>query len=124
MKPDIVQRFEEIERRGLLDEVDPEKRAMWEEYKRRHGGKKEKSTWEKIDPDKAWEGAVGVASNLDEGALGGLGKKAWSAVNAGAYAPLAKVGMEAVDLVTGRNTAPSISDLYKQKYILLCNNNV
>lgn len=33
---DIVARFQEIERRGLLNQVNPEKQALWAEYKRRH----------------------------------------------------------------------------------------
>ena len=33
---DIVAKFQEIERRGLLNQVNPEKQAMWAEYKRRH----------------------------------------------------------------------------------------
>ena len=33
---DIVARFTEIEKRGLLDKVSPEKQALWAEYKNRH----------------------------------------------------------------------------------------
>jgi hypothetical protein len=33
---DVVARFQEIERRGLLNQVNPEKQALWAEYKRRH----------------------------------------------------------------------------------------
>lgn len=33
---DIIARYQEIERRGLLDKLSPEKRAMWGEYKSRH----------------------------------------------------------------------------------------
>lgn len=33
---DKIARYQEIERRGLLDKISPEKRAMWEEYKSRH----------------------------------------------------------------------------------------
>ena len=31
-----IARYQEIERRGLLDKLSTEKRAMWEEYKSRH----------------------------------------------------------------------------------------
>ena len=33
---DIVARYQEIERRGLLDKVSPQRQALWNEYKRRH----------------------------------------------------------------------------------------
>ena len=112
-KNDIIQAYEEAERRGILNKLPQEKQEAWAEYKRRQGKKdkktKEKSTWERIDPDKMWEGAVGVASNLDEGAFFGLGKRAASAAMAAGEYPVDRFAQ-----FLGVKNTPTFEDRYNQ----------
>lgn len=87
---DKIARYEEIERRGLLNKLPPEKQALWAEYKSRQQKQPE------TEPQKDY--TLGRLATFDKGATFGLGRKAGGLLNA-VGAKIADAGYRAGEVV-------------------------
>lgn len=109
-KPEIVERFEEIERRGLLDQVAPEKRAMWEEYKKRYANVDNEKEASKAASRKHLEAdIVGGITTFGDAKYFGIPKRVGGLLNAVGSYPIDRVA-EAM----GAENTPSFSDRYNE----------
>ena len=94
-----IARYEEIERRGLLDKLPPEKQALWAEYKSRQQPQAE--------PEKSY--GLGRIATADSGLTFGLGRKAGGLINAIGSYPVDRIA-EAM----GKENTPSFWDRYHE----------
>lgn len=122
---DKIAKYQEIERRGLLGRLSPEKQQIWAEYKSRHPEIMPQSTntpiaelavddvrSERLQPtfkEKAVENSLGFLSNFDKGATFGFGRKLGGVLNAIGSYPVDRVA-EAM----GVENTPSFSDRYHE----------
>ena len=105
---DKIARYEEIERRGLLDKLPAEKRDAWLEYKRRQQPEDIKvAIQETKQPEKDY--TLGRLATIDSGATFGFGRKLGGLVNALGSYPVDRVA----ELMGVENT-PSFSDRYNE----------
>lgn len=100
---DKIARYEEIERRGLLDKLPIEKQEAWAEYKRRNTQNTENLQESKKNY------ALGRLGTIDRGVTFGLGRKAGGLINAIGSYPVDRIA----ELAGVKNT-PSFMDRYHE----------
>ncbi len=111
---DKIQIYEELERRGELGRLAPEKRVLWEEYKRRQGVALK--PWEEYQnhamqpaTNNTAEDVLGAVTKFDNGYTFGFGRKLGGLLNAVGSWPVDRVAQ-----LLGSPNTPSFTDRYNE----------